>query len=317
MKFTVRLCAKQNAVQDSQVPNRILREGIIDSRTMNSMTEEAEFYYRRLISIVDDFGRVEADPEMLRVKCFPRRLEQWPVARLESAMAETSKCRTDDDLPLVSYYRVGPKSYLQVNNFGQRLRAEKSKYPPPGGHHVADIGPQSADIRPHSADIGPQFAASRAQAQSESNAESESESNAEAKSNKNHSSPAGAGEGETDAPTDLALEPDTAALPPKQTALVCTGWFEEFSGLFWRKDGRQKAQYAFNDRVKNPGVGRAGGKLYIAQTAEMLAREKQHRPHASTWLNQGRMFDEESPPQIRPVRTEDRNQRRRERKGWR
>ena len=64
------------------MPNRILREGIDDSRAVNSLSEQGEFYYRKLISIVDDFGRVEADPDLLRVKCFPRRLDPWPVARI-------------------------------------------------------------------------------------------------------------------------------------------------------------------------------------------------------------------------------------------
>ncbi len=39
------------------MPNRVIREGILNSQRVNKLTEPAELFYRRLMSVVDDFGR--------------------------------------------------------------------------------------------------------------------------------------------------------------------------------------------------------------------------------------------------------------------
>jgi hypothetical protein len=111
------------------MPNRILREGINDSKAVNSLSDSGEIFYRRLMSLVDDFGRYEADPELLRAKLFARQLDRWTVDRVSQALAEVSGVLTDDGHPLVIVYRSG--KYLQVNKFDQRVRAQKSKCPPP------------------------------------------------------------------------------------------------------------------------------------------------------------------------------------------
>jgi hypothetical protein len=301
------------------MPSRIVREGINSSRAVSSLSEEAQLFYRTLMLVVDDYGRFEIDLDVIRASCFPRQLDRWPPGRIETCLACAVQTLTDDGTPLIQRYRVASKEYLQINNFNQRVQS-KPKFPgPPGsvngsptvthGSPTVEHGSPTVDHGSPTVDHG--GSPSRA---SRARTKSYSESNAESKTIENHSSPAGAGDGETDAPASFALEPDAAAAPAKAAsiALVTTGWFEEFWSLYWRKDGRQKAQQAFNDRVKTPEDWGRVRRAVIAQTAEMLAREKQHRPHASTWLNQGRMFDEESPPQIRPVRTEDRNQQRRD-----
>lgn len=112
----------------------MLREGIIDSRAVNLLSDEAEIFYRRLMSVVDDYGRCEADPVLLRVRLFARKLEEWPVARLMAVMQSTGLCLTDDGHPLVSYYQTqNGKKYLQINNFDQRLRVKHEKCPSPDG----------------------------------------------------------------------------------------------------------------------------------------------------------------------------------------
>jgi hypothetical protein len=44
------------------MPNRELREGILTSERINALTFPAEVFYRRLMSVVDDFGRCPAHP---------------------------------------------------------------------------------------------------------------------------------------------------------------------------------------------------------------------------------------------------------------
>jgi len=157
------------------MPSRIIREGIIDSRAVNSLTEQGEIFYRRLMSIVDDYGRFTADPEILRARCFPLQLDRWPLSRVSKALSDVSTVRTDDGQELVTVYAVGNKKYLQINNFQQRVRAD-SRFPPPSDGQLSFVC---------QTDDGHMTASSASRARSEAicdmrYAESESESDAEA-----------------------------------------------------------------------------------------------------------------------------------------
>lgn len=105
------------------MPNRILREGILTSPRIAKLGWPEEVFYRRLHSVVDDFGRFFADPGMLRAACYPRQLNKvsdsdvgkWLHACVAAA--------------LVSVYQVDGEAYLHVLDFGQQVRAKKSKFP--------------------------------------------------------------------------------------------------------------------------------------------------------------------------------------------
>ena len=73
------------------MPTRILRDGIIDSRAVNALSEPGEILYRRLMSIVDDYGRFEADPELIRARCFPRQLDRWTIQRITDVLPELNR----------------------------------------------------------------------------------------------------------------------------------------------------------------------------------------------------------------------------------
>ncbi len=118
------------------------------------MSEEAQLFYRCLHSVVDDFGRYEADPSILRARCFARQLERWPEERIAKCLAECSKTAMDDGLPLVFSYECDFKKYLEINKFNQRIRPEtKSKFPPPSVREVVDFL-RPADNPPQPAAIG-------------------------------------------------------------------------------------------------------------------------------------------------------------------
>jgi len=112
------------------MPNRIVRESILTSRAVNRLSAEGEVFYRRLMSIVDDYGRHEADIDILRAKLFPLQLERYSADKCAQLLAEVSRVVTTDGEPLVSVYEASGRKFLQVNNFGQRTRAS-SKCPPP------------------------------------------------------------------------------------------------------------------------------------------------------------------------------------------
>lgn len=106
------------------MPSRILREGILTSDRVNALTPSAEVFYRRLMSVVDDYGRFDGRPGLLRVSCFPLRVDTVREADISRWIAECVKAG------LIALYAVDGKRYLEIQDFKQQVRA-KSKYPPP------------------------------------------------------------------------------------------------------------------------------------------------------------------------------------------
>ena len=53
------------------MPQRFLRPGIRSSKRFNRVTWFEQIFYVRLITLVDDYGRYEADPELLQSEAFP------------------------------------------------------------------------------------------------------------------------------------------------------------------------------------------------------------------------------------------------------
>lgn len=108
------------------MPNRIIRSGILTSEKVNALSLESEVFFRRLMSIVDDHGRCEAHPAMLRAALYPLRIEKVRETAINRMLAETAA------IGLVHCYQVGTKTYLEIVNFGQQKRSE-SKCPGPDG----------------------------------------------------------------------------------------------------------------------------------------------------------------------------------------
>jgi len=114
------------------MPTRIIRDGILDSIPVNSLSDQGELFYRRLMSVVDDYGRFDANPTILRARCFPLQLERWPISRINEALGEVASTSTEEGVPLVLVYSYGQKNYLEISKFGQRIRpGTSSKYPAP------------------------------------------------------------------------------------------------------------------------------------------------------------------------------------------
>lgn len=108
------------------MPNRILREGILTSERVDALTSWAsEVFYRRVISVVDDFGRYSANSSLLRAACYPLKIDKVSNADIGKWLSD---CET---AALISTYDSGGKRYLQVLDFRQQQRADKSKYPEP------------------------------------------------------------------------------------------------------------------------------------------------------------------------------------------
>src|SRR4051812_12013188 len=108
------------------MPNRVVRDGILKSARVNALSLLAELFYRRLMSVVDDFGRYEANLEILRAMVFPRKINTITNQDVDGWLNEC----TSGPKPLITVYVADGESYLQINNFQQRSRSE-SKFPAP------------------------------------------------------------------------------------------------------------------------------------------------------------------------------------------
>lgn len=114
------------------MPNRILREGILDSGAVNSLTWPSELFYRKLMSVVDDFGLFDGRLEVLRSRLYALQLDRVRVADVASWIAECEKAG------LIRTYTVDSKPYILFHKLGPQ-RAKRSKYPrPPDGPPLID-----------------------------------------------------------------------------------------------------------------------------------------------------------------------------------
>lgn len=119
------------------MPTRMLREGIIDSEAVNSLTWEAEVFYRRLMSVVDDFGRFDGRPSILRGRLYAAKLDKVREADIPRWIAECEKAGlialfTADGKPYILFHKLGPP------------RAKVSKWPAPPADLARPAQPEKA-----------------------------------------------------------------------------------------------------------------------------------------------------------------------------
>lgn len=121
------------------MPNRYLRESYIGSESVNALSWQAEVFWTRLLVAVDDWGRCEAHPKLLRAKIFPLRLDAVREADVSRLIAECEKAG------LVRLYSDNGKEYLQMFKW-EVGRALESKYPDPPGPYLAEcyINPRTS-----------------------------------------------------------------------------------------------------------------------------------------------------------------------------
>ena len=107
------------------MPNRILRDGIVSSERVCSLSWVEEVFYRRLHSVVDDFGRYYAKAALLRAACYPLQLDKTSDSDIAKWLAAAQGAG------LVRVYSVKGKDYLELVDFRQQVRAKASKFPVP------------------------------------------------------------------------------------------------------------------------------------------------------------------------------------------
>jgi hypothetical protein len=128
------------------VPNRILREGLRTSRKLAVTNAEGHRMFTSLLPTVDDYGRFDADPVVVRAACFPRQLDVITVEHIAAWLDQL------EAVHLLVRYRVGRDQVLQLLNTRSRVRANGSKCPDPPPEVQKIISQWEADGPPDGVD---------------------------------------------------------------------------------------------------------------------------------------------------------------------
>lgn len=116
------------------MPTRYLKPGVRDSEAIDALSPLAETLFYRLLVTVDDFGRYDGRPAMVKAHCFP--IKDMSAAQCADLLNELHQ------VGLVVLYTVDDKPYLQMCKWENVPRSKESKFPPPeaGREHLhADV----------------------------------------------------------------------------------------------------------------------------------------------------------------------------------
>lgn len=107
------------------MPNRIIKESICTSDSIDGLGWFEEVFFYRLIVNVDDYGRFDARPAILKARLFP--LKDITIKQVENALIKLSTAG------MVLVYTYDCKPFLQLCAWSkhQQIRNHKSKFPEP------------------------------------------------------------------------------------------------------------------------------------------------------------------------------------------
>lgn len=104
------------------MPTRYLKPGICDSESIDKCSALAETLFYRLLVNVDDYGRLDARPAVVRAKCFP----------LKDSINNNDTVELLKELQnfgLIIIYKSGDCVYLQMLKWDNNPRSKESKCP--------------------------------------------------------------------------------------------------------------------------------------------------------------------------------------------
>ena len=156
------------------MPNRIIKESIRTSKSVNAMTDFQFRLWIYLITYVDDYGRGSADPELLKGLVFPRmkRVREQDIA---SALAELA------GKGAILLYEVDGEPLFYFPNWRehQRIQTKRSKFPePPASTEITGQSHTTTEINGDSPSATVNNGYNPIQSESESESEAEAEKRA-------------------------------------------------------------------------------------------------------------------------------------------
>lgn len=108
------------------MPNRILKESICASDTIDELSWFEEVLFYRLIVNCDDYGRFDGRPSIIKNRLFPLK-ENLTIKAVSTAINSLANA----GLVVLYEFEGKPFLYLPTWESHQSIRAKKSKYPDP------------------------------------------------------------------------------------------------------------------------------------------------------------------------------------------
>lgn len=122
------------------MPTRLIRDAILTSSRIASLSWEEEVFYRRLMSVADDYGLYDARPPILRSALYPLQLDKMSECNIQRCL---SACETAG---LILLYSHAGKPYLMILGFGQQGKT-MPKWPLPNGYEVQKVSDKKYELR--------------------------------------------------------------------------------------------------------------------------------------------------------------------------
>jgi uncharacterized phage protein (TIGR02220 family) len=104
------------------MPNRIIREGFLDSEAINGLSDASECFYHRLMLAADDAGRTDGRSEMIKSKIYPLK-EKVKSNHIDSFIKE---CLNQG---LLMRYECLGKAFIQIMKWQRCSPCSVSRFP--------------------------------------------------------------------------------------------------------------------------------------------------------------------------------------------
>lgn len=115
------------------MPNRIIKESICTSDSVDRLSWFEEVLFYRLIVNCDDYGRFDGRPAIIKNRLFPLK-----ESLTTKAVSEAVKTLASTGMVTLYEFEGKPYLYLPAWNDHQSVRAKRSKYPAPEPGQGAD-----------------------------------------------------------------------------------------------------------------------------------------------------------------------------------
>jgi hypothetical protein len=97
----------------------------LNSDAVNALSHSAEVFYRRLMSVADDFGRFDGRVNVIRASLYVLQFDRVTESDIKTWIKEC------EDQRLIVMYVVDNKPFIEIQKFNQQKRAKHSKWPDP------------------------------------------------------------------------------------------------------------------------------------------------------------------------------------------
>lgn len=236
------------------MPNRIIKESICISESVDALSLEAERLFYRLLVNCDDYGTFDARIPIIKNRCFPLKSDDIIDDQMIAWLSEL------ESQEIIFFYEYSCKKYLKFTHWEshQQIRAKRRKNPDPDDQNSNRI---SLDIIcNHQKSDAPVIQSNPIQ----------SESNPNPIRNPNHCA---------------VSVPDPA--PTEENN------FDIFWDAYPKKVGKALAKKSFSkakvpiEKILQAIESQKKSKQWISENGRFI-------PNPATWLNQGRWDDEVS-----------------------